>query len=102
MKTEHTYLCIGGPKAGQQIAVLPPNTPRMIVLINKTKFSYDFDPAIVSEKVEVEYFEYRATTLHTPQSDLTFWVPMGQTDLETMRLLMEAYIRSPTKEEQNG
>jgi hypothetical protein len=41
--------------------------------------------------VSVELTRYRSEVFHTPQGDVSFWTPEGQTPLETITLLLETY-----------
>jgi hypothetical protein len=36
---------------------------------------------------------YRAETFHTPQGDVEFWVPHGQTPLESITMLLDGFER---------
>ncbi|MGH6923623.1 MAG: hypothetical protein ACRED5_07775 [Propylenella sp.] len=91
MADQKSMLCVGGPRAGRRYAVLhgsgfrvpiksdvPENDPR----------SPEWQP---NKPVKVEFADYREETFHTPQGDVSFWVPEGQTPLETIKALLETY-----------
>lgn len=83
----NSYLCIGGPRAGQRYdadrrfgfraAVVPP-------------LSVAVGP-IPGDKIQAQIVEYRAECFHTETEDIWFWVPQGQSQLQTMNLLLGTY-----------
>lgn len=88
MSNHKSMLCIGGPRARERYAVLHGTGFRVPV---PERLSVT-DP--VGDALKVEYFDYHAEVFHTPQGDVSFWVPVGQTPLETITMLLEAYERS--------
>ena len=44
-----------------------------------------------NDPVKVEFADYREETFYTPQGDVSFWVPEGQTLLDTITMLLESY-----------
>lgn len=84
--TDHkSMLCIGGPRDGQRYAVLHGTGFRVPIA---KPVAVD---APQSDYVEVEFADYRAESFHTPQGDVSFWVPAGQTPLETITMLLQSY-----------
>lgn len=83
----NSYLCVGGPRAGQRFEAdrrsgfRVPVTPQLSVAVGP----------IPGDKVQVEIMEYRAEGFHTETGDVWFWVPQGQSQLETMKLLLSTY-----------
>lgn len=83
-------LCIGGPLAGQRRVVrgdrdsfrvpISPGPP-------VTDFSHLSEPA----PPQIQHIDYWSQTI----AGASFWVPAGQSYIQTMRLLLEAYARSP-------
>jgi len=79
-------LCVGGPLAGERKTILYGDR-----LLGEERVAFaQFNPRLATH-----YVEYRRQIFGTPQGDLSFWIPVGQTPMETMRLLCEAYERSP-------
>lgn len=88
--TDHiSMLCIGGPHSGQRFAVRGGNGFRVAV----SPCTSVGDPT-KSESVTVAFTDYRAEFFHTPQGDVSFWVPVGQTPLQTLTILLEVYERA--------
>jgi hypothetical protein len=89
--TDHkSMLCVGGPRSGVRYAVLHGSGFRVPIRQQTTESDpdhVDYRP----NKVKVEFADYREETFHTPQGDVSFWVPNGQTPLETITLLLETY-----------
>jgi hypothetical protein len=96
MTTHKSMLCVGGPLGGKRYAVRPNLTgfavPIQISCAGTTPQDVDYRPN-VSPPVEISY--YHAETFHTPQGDVEFWVPDGQTPLETIMLLLDVYEMHP-------
>lgn len=90
MTNRKSMLCVGGPRAGQRYAILHGNGFRVPIT----------DPAPIGDTsvaVEVKWADYRAEPFHTPQGDVEFWVPAGQTPLETITLLLESYEKAHSR-----
>lgn len=82
-----SYLCVGGPHAGQKYDI---KGNHFNVPIKKAGSTLSTSPNdLVVETVET--MTYVEETFHTHQGDITFWIPLGQTWFETMTLLLEAY-----------
>ncbi len=74
--TEHkSMLCVGGPRAGQRIAIS-----------NGTGFTTP-----VNQNDDITNFRYKREIFHTPQGDVSFFVVEGTTSLETIEILLTAY-----------
>lgn len=86
-------LCIGGPLMGQKRAVLHGRC--FSVPIADPLPVGPMDLSAATEIMTVEFVNYRSGTFGTPQGYVEFWVPEGQTPLETITMLLEAYERSP-------
>ena len=82
-------LCIGGPRDGKRYHVLHGNGFRVAVT---EPVSYLDDYRYGGEAcTKVEFTDYHAELFRTPQGDVEFWVPVGQTPLETITRLLESY-----------
>lgn len=89
-----SLLCVGGPYAGQRYestneagfraAVLPP-------------VKLAFDPDVEETFADIVVVEYRVLQFRTEQGEVEFWVPSGQTALDTITMLLETYERSMRK-----
>jgi hypothetical protein len=79
-----SYLCVGGPKAGQRVAVKE-GCPAFRVALPPDSYSP------TDQSVEVKYVEYREQTVFAPKENFSFWVPSDQTVRRTMELLLETY-----------
>lgn len=91
MGSHKSMLCIGGPRAGRRYAILHGTGFRVPIAEQ-----IPVDPAGQErEDVKIEFADYRAEVFHTPQGEVSFWVPAGQTPLDTITMLLEAYERSP-------
>ena len=91
MADQKSMLCVGGPRAGQRYAVLYGSGFRVPIkpdVPENDPQSPEWQP---NKPVKVEFADYREETFHTPQGDTSFWVPQGQTPLETITMLLEAY-----------
>jgi hypothetical protein len=99
MSDHKSMVCVGGPRSGQRFAILDGNGFRVPVQIEQGSaadpFSPDYQP---NRPVNVEFTDYHAEQFHTPQGDVSFWVPVGQTPLETITLLLEHYEASAKRE----
>jgi hypothetical protein len=82
-----SYLCVGGPKAGQRIAVRDGCSFFRIPIRHGSSLSAD--AAIVT------YTEYREQyfPLDATGNNITVWAPAEQSHLETMTMLLAAYER---------
>lgn len=86
-------LCIGGPHDGKRFAshrgagFRVPVLPDRIILDGDSFTRGQLEGLLA----EIETVQYRAETFRTPQGDVSFWVPEGQTPLETITLLLETY-----------
>ena len=85
-----SHLCVGGPRGGRRVAVRDGSGFRVPVLDTGPLTSSDFLPDDMAVG-SVSFTTYRAESFHTPQGDVEFWVPEGQTTLETFTLLLETY-----------
>jgi hypothetical protein len=85
-----SMLCVGGPLAGRRYDAQP---GAGFVTPVRTSSLAEFDPShyMPNATVSVVLTHYRAETFHTPQGDVAFWTPEGQTALETITLLLETY-----------
>jgi hypothetical protein len=90
--TEHkSMLCVGGPRGGRRYAILHGvgfTVPVKLDASANDPSSEDYQP---NKPVKVEFTDYRSEVFHTPQGDVSFWVPANQTPLETITLLLEVY-----------
>lgn len=98
MSDHKSMLCVGGPRSGQRYAILHGAGFRVPVQQPAPEIddptSENYRP---NNPVKVEFTDYRAELFHTPQGDVSFWVPAGQTPLETITLLLESYERSNSR-----
>jgi len=88
--TTKALLCVGGPRAGQRMAIL-----------HGTGFSVavrpdvpENDPAHADFKPNrqvTEFTSYREEIFHAPEGDVSFWVPTGQSQQQTILMLLEVY-----------
>jgi hypothetical protein len=91
MPDKKSMLCVGGVRARQRYAVLYGSGFRVPIMEDESAENHNLNPP---ETVKVEFADYREETFHTPQGDVSFWVPEGQTPLETITMLLEAYEHS--------
>jgi len=84
-----SYLCVGGPIAGQKYNAGGHNHFKVPVR-NKTKNMLDPTNEPM-EPTSIENVIYKEETFHTRQGIITFWIPSDQTWYETMKLLLEGY-----------
>jgi len=97
---EHkSMLCVGGPRAGERFESHHGSGFRVPIL-RELPDAISTDYRSIKETVEIAFTDYHEQTFHTPQGDVSFWVPIDQTPLETITLLLEAYERqlSPRRE----
>lgn len=80
MTVHKSMLCVGGTRAGERYAILHGTGFRVPVKQDKP-----------NKSPQIEFTDYRAEIFHTPEGDVSFWVPAGQTPLETITLLLETY-----------
>lgn len=91
MKEHQSLLCVGGPNAGQRRAVLH-GTGFRTPILKDMPVMVRWNPNEMPEApTAYDFVEYRAEYFHTPQGDVSFWVPFQQTPLETITLLLETY-----------
>jgi hypothetical protein len=84
MSDRKSMLCVGGPRAGKRYTIL-----------HGSGFVVPVSEDLQSDRpASIELRSYRAEVFHTPQGDVSFWVPAGQTPLETITLLLETYERA--------
>jgi hypothetical protein len=85
-------LCVGGPRDGERFSV-PRNERGFRAPIIETAKIDDWNARDLQQPVAVasKFVEYREETFHTPQGDVSFWVPEGQTSLQSITMLLEAY-----------
>lgn len=83
-----SYLCVGGPHAGQKYEA--GKRTHFSVPIKTESTAEGFHSKADASSV-VETITYIEETFHTHQGPITFWIPLGQTWYETMVLLMEGY-----------
>jgi hypothetical protein len=92
MNNHKSMLCIGGPRDGQRYAILHGTGFRVPVQQPDPELddptSENYRP---NKPIKIEFTDYRAELFHTPQGDVSFWVPVGQTPLETITMLLESY-----------
>jgi hypothetical protein len=86
-----SYLCIGGPLAGRRYEV------QVSDRFSTPAFRF-FAPALSNEttpdsSTTLEIVDYHEQVFHSPEGAVSFWVPFGQTPLQTIELLLEAYER---------
>lgn len=73
-------LCVGGP-------------------LDRKRHGPTNQPGFTATMLGVDGFKpvrYQMEIFHTPQGDVSFWVPEGQTPLETIKLLLSSYQRNKT------
>ncbi len=88
-----TMLCVGGPLAGQRYAVHHGKGFTVPVRVTVPEGNpQDCEPAIHPSP---EFTDYRQEMFTTGQGRVTFWVPARQTQLDTMKLLLESYEQKP-------
>lgn len=83
----NSFLCVGGPHAGQKYDTGGRDHFTVPERINTTPLS----PGAADEKTIVKTITYRQEIFHTATGSIMFWVPEGQTWFETMTLLLEGY-----------
>lgn len=87
MNETKTMLCVGGPLAGRRQVVLNGTGFRTPVIENRSIASDE-------DIVKVATTDYREEVIHTPEGAVSFWSPVGQTPLESLRLLLDGYEKS--------
>lgn len=85
-----SYLCVGGPHAGQKYDTRRDHFTVPIRTYEAAELEGPFNIPI-NGSVSVKTVTYREETFQTAQGWITFWVPEGQTWFETMTLLLEGY-----------
>ena len=105
-KPWRSRLCVGGPLAGKFYDT-PHDHTRFDVRVLKASagpaVTSKAGPAATSDEVKIATMTYGIETMHDSRgNEISFWVPLGQTPLETMRLLLEAYARSPNAPSPTG
>lgn len=88
-----SYLCVGGPLAGLRYEAAPGSGFAVPVITDRT-----FVNSYNEVQPEFERHEYRRETFHTPQGDVSMWIPAGQTPLQTITMLLETYERAEISE----
>ncbi len=89
MTTTLSLLCVGGPRGGQRVVA---SEYGFKAPSHKTRISVvDYPFKAGDALAEVEYTVYKADQISTPQGMISFWIPINQTPMETMTLLMDAY-----------
>jgi hypothetical protein len=88
-----SYLCVGGPKAGQRVAVR--EGVRIIRVPIAPKIAHAVDPN-TEDQLKIEVVEYREQTLVGDElaggyESVTVWAPTTQGPRQTLELLLEAY-----------
>lgn len=86
--SKKAHLCVGGPKAGQRIAVKE-DVKYLRIPVIKPRLS---ETGVTT----IDYVEYREQVFPLGQfsgEQLTVWVPVDQDHGETLSLLMTAYER---------
>lgn len=90
MTEKHSDLCVGGPLDGKRFTAARGSGFRVPVCKEPMP-----DPASIdylpNATVTVVDQRYRSEAFHTPQGDVTFWVPEGQTPLQTITRLLKVY-----------
>lgn len=88
MTVSTSHLCIGGPRAGQRMAVRG-ETFKVVVPHRLRLHPYDCKPP---DEPSIATVEYRIQQLALDQDNhVRFWAPSTQSPMETMRLLLETY-----------
>lgn len=85
------HICVGGPLGGQRKAVMEGSRFRIALNHWPTSSRAPFTEADMQEKVQVDIAVYIEERMHTPQGELFFWVPEGQTPRQTMEILVAGY-----------
>lgn len=92
MPDKKSFLCVGGPLAGRRYE---PQSKLGFRVPVRSERAADADPSSPdyqpNKPVSYEIAEYREETFHTPEGDISFWVPYRQTAGETITLLLETY-----------
>jgi hypothetical protein len=86
MSEQKSRLCVGGPQAGKRYDAILHGSGFLVPAKMETSAARP-----TSDPVKVEFTDYRAEVFHTPQGDVSFWVPAEQTPLETITLLLDYY-----------
>ena len=82
-----SYICVGGPKDGQRIAVRDGCAFFRVALLPPLLVSHPDN-----ERINVDYVEYRQTTFFTGENEnITMWAPAHQSPRTTMELLLSCY-----------
>lgn len=97
-----TFLCVGGPKAGQMMTALYGSTCRVFIgYAPNPGNSIDAIKLIHSEGqnktiTSAQFITYKEEVFHFPEGEkISFWVPENQTPRQTMQLLIHAYVNAP-------
>ncbi len=92
MADKKSYLCVGGPLGGRRYeAKIGAGfcVPRLTETgIGPNPTAKDYMP---NAAVEARFTEYQHEVFHTPQGDVSFWTPKGQTPMETINILLGGY-----------
>ena len=95
---EHkSMLCVGGPSAGKRYATLFGNgfiVPEMRDGPMNDPLHEEYQP---NKPPAPHFTRYRREVFRTNEGDVSFWVPEGQTQLQTITLLLETYERATEK-----
>jgi hypothetical protein len=91
MADHKSMLCVGGGRAGQRYAALSGSGFRVPIKPYASENDPNHPDWRPNKPVKIHLADYREETFHTPQGDVSFWVPNGQTQLETITMLLEAY-----------
>ena len=81
-----SILCVGGPRAGRRLKA-EKGSGFFVAVLDQVA---EQDPSS-SKTVKVDYTNYHAEVFTTAQGDVSMWVPDGQTHLETITMLLDAY-----------
>lgn len=89
-RRERSGLCVGGPLAGQRV---PSNQGFIRVPVTVAHPVTD-EAYVIDASVPVKFHEYREETFQTPQGTISFWAPIDQSPLESLRILLNGYVAS--------
>lgn len=89
MTEQKTYLCVGGPLAGKRYMASVGRDYFRIALAPSMREALIRVPSTILP-ADVQMVEYRRRGIH---GEASFWVPVGQSERETIVLLLEAYER---------
>lgn len=84
----NTFLCIGGPLAGQRYA----SKYMSFNIAVRPKMSLSgFQSNSVMEKINSKTVTYVRDSIYTPAGPNYFWIPEGQSPEDTLSMLFQAY-----------